>query len=136
MRLFVYDPEYHKRDEVLALLCSYVEKLGHRVNITIAEPKRSVEQNARLWAILTDISNQVEWPVDGKLQRLSPEDWKHVISAGLKREQRIAQGMGGGFVILGQRTSKMTKRELSDLMELATAFGIEHGVTFNEPLGE
>lgn len=135
-RLFVYDPEYCRRDEVLATLCNYVERQGLRLHITVAEPKRSVEQNARLWAILTDISRQVEWPVDGKMQRLSPEDFKHILSAGLKREQRVAQGMDGGFVILGQRTSKMTKRELSDLMELATAFGIEHGVTFNEPQGE
>lgn len=95
--------------------------------------RRTSEQNDRMWAMLTDISQQVEWPVDGKLQKLIPEDWKHILSAGLKREQRVAQGVDGGFVILGQRTSKMTKRQLSDLLELIAAFGAERGVVWSEP---
>lgn len=127
-RLFIYDPANPKRDEVLAYLCSYVEQCGVKKHIEVKDPKRSVEQNDRMWAMLTDISKQVQWPVDGKLQYLPAEDWKHVISAGLRREQRVAHGIDGGFVILGQRTSKMSKRELSDLMELIAAFGAERGV--------
>lgn len=40
--------------------------------ITIREETRSLSQNALLWALLTDISDQVNWY--GK--KLSPEDWK------------------------------------------------------------
>lgn len=98
--------------------------------------RRTSEQNDRMWALLTDISQQVEWPVDGKMQKLPPEDWKHILSAGLKREQRVAQGIDGGFVILGQRTSKMTKRQLSDLMELISAFGASRDVVWTEPKEE
>jgi hypothetical protein len=97
---------------------------GYEVRIT--ERKRSLDQNAALWAVLTDISNQVVWHG----QKLTPEDWKHILTAGLKREQRIAPGISGGFVVLGQSTSKMTKSEFSELLEFCYAFGAEHGVTF------
>lgn len=96
------------------------------------EPTRSLEQNARLWAMLAEIAAVVEWPVNGRLCLLSSDEWKDILTAGLVSEQRIAQGINGGFVILGQRTSKMSKRELSDLMELVAAFGSEHGVTFQD----
>lgn len=105
---------------------------GRVLRVTVGEPKRSLEQNDRMWAMLTEVAEQVDWPVDGLMQKLSPEDWKAILSAGLKREQRVAQGVDGGFVLLGQRTSRMTKREMSDLMELIAAFGAEHGVTFTE----
>jgi len=132
-KLFVYDPENPRREAVLAYACDFARKAGRKVAITIGEPSRSLEQNDRMWALLTDIARQVQWPVDGRLQTLRPEDWKHILSAGLKREQRVAQGIDGGFVILGQRTSQMTKRELSDLMTLIETFGAERGVEFTEP---
>lgn len=104
---------------------------GRVLRVTVGEPKRSHEQNDRMWAMLTEVSEQLEWPVDGCMRKLSAEEWKDILTAGLKREQKVAQGIDGGFVILGQRTSQMTKRELSDLMELISAFGAERGVTFS-----
>ncbi|MET3654065.1 recombination protein NinB [Dyella japonica] len=107
---------------------------GKSVRVRIDEKKstRSLEQNDKMWAVLTDISRQVQWPVDGKMQFIEPEDWKHVLSAGLKRHQRVAQGVDGGFVILGQRTSQMSIGEMCELIELAQAFGAEHGVSWSE----
>ncbi len=95
--------------------------------------RRTLEQNALMWAVLTDISKQLEWPVNGAMRKLAKEDWKDILSAGLKKEQRIAQGIDGGFVLLGQRTSKMSKTAMGDLIDLAYAFGAERGVTFTEP---
>ena len=97
--------------------------------VTVAEPTRSTAQNARLWAMLTDISEQVEWY--GK--RLTPEDWKHVFTASLKRLTVVPNLDGTGFVALGMSTSRMSRRELSDLMELMAAFGAERDVVWTEP---
>lgn len=94
---------------------------------------RSLEQNARMWAMLTDLSRQLMWPVDGEKQRLSKEDWKVVISAGLKRQQRVAKGIEGGFVMLGSSTSQMTMAEVAALIELMFAFGAIHGVQWTDP---
>lgn len=106
---------------------------GHKMRLEAGKATRSSEQNAAMWAMLTDISRQLEWPVNGKMAKLDPEDWKHIISGGLTREQRIAQGINGGWVVLGQRTSKMTKAEMSELLELIQAFGAQHGVKFSAP---
>lgn len=97
------------------------------------EPVRSLEANARMWCRLEDVSRQVDWPVNGKMGKLSKEDWKDVFSAELEKEQRIAQGLSGGFVLLGLRTSKLKKREMMDLLMLIEVFAAEHGVAFSDP---
>ena len=93
--------------------------------LTIRPETRSLQQNARLWAMLTDISQQVDWYG----RKLSPENWKHVFSAALKK-QDVVPGLDGGFVVLGLSTSKMTVGEMAELQELMEAFGAENGVRF------
>lgn len=100
---------------------------GHRLTLEIKKETRSLEQNRLMWAALTDISRQVEWYGE----KLSPEDWKHVLSSSL-RKQRAVPGIDGGFVVLGLSTSKMSKEEMSELLELALAFGAQKGVVFCE----
>lgn len=95
--------------------------------VEIKPPTRSLDQNARLWAMLKDVSDQVIW--HGR--NLRPEEWKHVFSASLK-QQEVVPGLDGGFVVLGLSTSRMTMRELSDLMELISAFGAQRGVKFHD----
>ena len=98
----------------------------------IARP-RSKDQNARMWAMLTDLSKQLQWPVDGELCWLSKEDWKVIISAGLKRHQRIAKGIEGGFVMLGESTSRMKMADFAAMIELMFAFGAIHGIAWTDP---
>ncbi len=93
----------------------------------ITPPTRTLDQNARLWAMLNDVSAQVVW--HGR--KLSSDEWKIVFSAALTK-QDVIPGIDGGFVAMGQSTSKMTKRELSDLMELIAAFGANNGVQFQD----
>ena len=93
--------------------------------LSIKPETRSLQQNARLWAMLTDISQQVDWYG----RKLSPENWKHVFSAALKK-QDVVPGLDGGFVVLGLSTSKMTVGEMAELQELMEAFGAENGVRF------
>ena len=101
---------------------------GNRLTLEIKREKRSNEQNRLMWAALSDISRQVDWYGD----KLSAEDWKHVLSASLKK-QRAVPGLDGGFVVLGLSTSKMSKDEMSELLELALAFGAQKGVEFEKP---
>lgn len=96
--------------------------------VQISEPTRSLLQNSRLWAMLADVSKQVDW--HGK--KLTPEDWKHIFTSSLKKLEVVPNLEGNGFVALGLSTSKMTKKELSDLLELIYAFGSERNVIFRE----
>lgn len=95
---------------------------------TIAAPVRNGEQNARLWACLNEISEHVNW--HGR--KLSTEDWKHIFTASLKRMDVVPNLEGTGFVALGLSTSRMSKREFSDLLELVNAFAAERGVELGE----
>ena len=99
--------------------------------VTIAEPTRNTLQNAKLWACLTEVSRQVDWHGN----RLTPDEWKDVFTAAMKR-QKVVPGIDGGFVVIGARTSKMGKREFGELLELIQAFGAQHGVQFSEPMPE
>jgi len=96
--------------------------------ITVKPPTRSLDQNALLWSLLGEVSRQVEWY--GK--KLDPEDWKHVFTASLRTLSVVPNLDGTGFVALGLSTSRMSKRELGDLIDLIHAFGAERGVVFNE----
>lgn len=89
---------------------------------------RTPEQNKKLWPMLTDISRQVDWYG----QKLTPWDWKDVFTAAL-RKAKVVPGLDGGFVVCGLHTSRMSKREMSDLLELMMAFGNEHGVQWTDP---
>lgn len=111
--------------------CKATLKAGHPLAVEIKPRTRSTDQNALMWSVLTDLSRQVDWPVDGRLQRLEPDEWKDVLSAGLTKAQRVAQGIEGGWVMLGQRTSRMTVAEMSDLITLAHAFGDQRGVRWS-----
>lgn len=91
--------------------------------VTVSEPTRSLEQNALLWPVLQAISQQVDWYGN----KLTDEEWKDVLSAGLRKE-KVVPGINGGFVVLGQRTSKMGKKEFSELLDFAKWFCAEKGV--------
>lgn len=125
----LYDPAQAHRTlaKIWALVKPWVAS-GHRFHIEVRPETRTLAQNRRLWAMLTDIADQVIW--HGR--KLDAESWKHVLSAGLKRQDVVPNIDGTGFVVLGTRTSKMTKAELSELMELASAFGSQHGVIFHD----
>ncbi len=97
--------------------------------VEFKEAKRSIPQNARMWAMLTDVAQQVQWHG----QRLSADDWKLIFLAGLNREMRLVPNItGNGFVNLSRSSSDLSKSEMGDLMELIAAFGAQHGVTFHE----
>ena len=104
---------------------------GRVYDVEIKPETRSSAQNRRLWACLGDVAKQVVWHG----QKLSSEEWKHVFSAALKK-QKVVPGVDGGFVVLGQSTSKMTKAEMSELQDLIGAFGDERGVEWSEPVPE
>lgn len=99
---------------------------GRRMVVEVKPETRSLEANARMWAMLAEISEQVEWYG----HRLTSEEWKDVFSAAMKRT-KVVPGLDGGFVVCGQSTSKMTRAEMSEMQELMAAFGADKGVRFS-----
>lgn len=95
--------------------------------VRIKPPVRSSAQNSKLWAVLHELETQALWHG----QKMTDEDWKCLLTAGL-RKQRAVPGVDGGFVVLGERTREYTKQEMSDLIELAHALGSQLGVQFKD----
>lgn len=97
--------------------------------VVVQEPTRSLEQNAAQWPILTAFSQQLQWPVNGALCWMTPEEWKDILTAAFKQENvRLAQGLNGGVVMLGDRTSKFGKKQFSEWLEFLHSVAADRGV--------
>lgn len=102
--------------------------IGARVEVKAA--KRTLPQNDRMWAMLTDVAQQLEW--HGK--RRTPDDWKLLFLDALRRELEVVPSLdGSGSVVLrGNSSSDLSKGEMSDLIELIFEFGARHSVVFQD----
>ncbi len=102
--------------------------VGTRVEFK--RPQRTLPQNDKFWASLTDVAQQLTWHG----VKLTPDDWKLVFLDALKREMRIVPNIDGtGFVNLGRSSSDLTRQEMTDVIEIIHEFGARNGVIFNEP---
>jgi hypothetical protein len=105
--------------------------------VTVSEPTRSGDQNAAQWPYLQAFADQLEWPVNGKMCKLTPDEWKDILTAAFQQETaRLAMGLDGGLVMLGQRTSKFSKKRFSEWMEFLIATAADRGVKVYEDLPE
>ena len=99
---------------------------GHVVEIR--EPRRTPEQNDKMWAMLTDIS--VAMP-EGR--RMIPEEWKAVFMQACGWEQQFLEGLDGRPFPTGFRSSRMTKGQMADLITFIQAYGDQYGVRWSDP---
>lgn len=137
-RTFLIDPQRNASwPQVLSRAVSAISdwaKAGP-VQVTIGEPKRTLDSNAAMWATFADIAHQVEWPhtKDGNwtIGLMDSASWKAVLTAAFEQETKQAQGIGGGTVMLGARTSQYSRRKMGDFIEFVQAFGTERGVKWS-----
>jgi hypothetical protein len=98
--------------------------------------QRSIEQNAALHAALHDIATQKQWMG----QWLDVETWKRLLTCAWERTQgrqaRLFPALDGhGMDVVYSRTSRMSKQDLSDLLDYVHAWGADQGVKFAAPEG-
>jgi hypothetical protein len=96
--------------------------------VTIKENKRSLPQNDRLHAMLTDIAAQLVWHG----QKWPMDDWKKNLLACFKTDVRIMPRADGFGVVPVGGTSDLTVAEAGDFMTFIEAFGAQHGVVFHD----
>lgn len=126
----------HLAQMVMQTMCNLSRDKEWKISIVIAESKRTLEQNAKMWAMLTDISNQLEMPVNGQLKKASRESWKDYLTALMKTEEgeslEIATLPNGSVVILGLSTKKLGVKRMSRLIEVIDWYGSAHSVKWTE----
>lgn len=107
----------------------YIDAAPDRSRVEVKAAKRTLDQNSKLWVMLSEIARQVTWHG----VKLRPDDFKLIFLDALKREVRAVPNLDGtGFVNIGRSSSDLTKAEMSDLIELLFKFGAEHGVKFQD----
>ena len=93
-----------------------------------SEPKRTDDQNAKMWPMLTDISKQVMH--HGKPR--SKESWKLIIMHALKYETSFEMGLNGEPFPTGFSSKELGKDQFSELIEYIYAFGADNEVKWSE----
>lgn len=116
-------------DQIRAKAVKWVQAAPVGTRLTFNAPKRTVDQNALLWPLLTEVSRQAKHHG----ATLTEEDWKVLFMDALNRETRLVLNLDGtGMVALGRSSSKLSKAAFSDLIELILAYGASHSITFRE----
>ena len=114
-------------DEDSAQFLAAVSQMGE-CELFAIEDIRTLEQNAKMWPMLSDISKQVVWMG----QKHDTNTWKHIITAAHKA-QTFVHGIGGSLVVIPCSTRRLSKKAFSELIEQIYAFGDEQEVKWSEP---
>ena len=116
-------------DKQRALAKAYVDKMPDGGIIRFdPEPKRSIEQNAKMWAMLGDIAKQAEHMG----HRQSPETWKALFMHACGHEVRFISGLNGEPFPAGFRSSQLTVPQMSELIEFMHYWAAQNGIQFVE----
>lgn len=113
-----------------AQLTRWVEKAPWGTRVELKAPKRTLPQNDRMWAMLTDIAQQKEHAG----RRYTPDQWKVLFMHAVGREVQFIPSLDNStFIPWGQSSSDLSVGEMTDLIEFMFSWGAEHGVVFHEP---
>lgn len=96
--------------------------------LNIREATRTNEQNAKMFAMLSDIARAK--PMG---RRHTVDDWKALAMNACGWECQFQEGLDGRPFPLGFRSSHLTKAQMATLIEWLYAFGSEHQVSWSEP---
>ncbi|BAS48382.1 hypothetical protein AANUM_1151 [Aggregatibacter actinomycetemcomitans NUM4039] len=100
--------------------------------IKIQPMTRNLEQNAKLHAMLSDISKNATW--NG--EKLDIYAWKNLLvsahSIATGEPLKIVRGIEGELVNIRERTSKMSSKRLSSLIDYILAFCAGSGIEIKD----
>src|SRR5262245_46728868 len=98
--------------------------------VEIKDEKRSLEQNAKMWALLTDIATQKEHCG----RHYSTEQWKALMMHACGHEVQFLPALDGKTFVpwANNRSSDLSKAEMSELIECIIAWGTQNGVEFHD----
>lgn len=112
-----------------AKVINWLKKCAMGFRVEVKEPKRTDEQNDRMWAMLGDIAKG--GAINGK--RFSGENWKCIFMQALGKESKFLPTLDGeSFFPAGFRSSDLSVREMSELQTFIEAWAAEKGVPLRD----
>lgn len=111
-------------------IAAWAAKADAGTRVEFKRARRSLPQNDRMWAMLTDIAQQKEHAG----RKYTPDQWKVLFMHACGREVQFVPALDGStFIPWGQSSSDLSKQEMTDLIEFMLAWGAENGVAFHDP---
>jgi hypothetical protein len=118
-----------RRDADRSKAVNWIASAPAGTRIEFKAPRRTLPQNDRMWAMLSDIAQQKEHMG----RRYTAAQWKVLMLHACGREIQFLPALDGStFIPWGQSSSDLSKEEMSELIEFMGAWGAENGVTFND----
>lgn len=104
-----------------------IDKAPANAVVKITPETRTNDQNSKMWAMLSDISRAKP---EGR--RHTPEVWKCLMMHACGHEVAFETGLDDRPFPIGFHSSKLTKAQMSDLIEFIAAYGAQHNVKWSE----
>lgn len=105
-----------------------IDKAPHEAVVEIREATRSTDQNRKMWAMISDVSRAKP---EGRSH--TAEVWKCLFMHACGHAVAFEMGLNGQPFPIGFHSSRLTKAEMSDLIESIYEYGARHGVAWSEP---
>ena len=135
-RTFIIEHANERFMDVVAGAIAAIREWAHvaDLQVVLSDVKRTLDQNAAMWPALRDFAAQVPWDINGERGLIEPEDWKDLLTAAYLLEVRVAPALaGGGFVMLGARTSKFGLKQMGEFLTFVRAEGDQRGIQWSVP---
>lgn len=91
----------------------------------ISLPKRTNAQNDKMWAMISDVSQAKP---EGRCH--TAEVWKSLFMQACGHAVQFENGLDGTPFPVGFRSSRLTKDQMSEMIEFIYSYGARHGVKF------
>jgi hypothetical protein len=114
--------EYQRR-----LAHQLIDKAPINAVVKISPEQRSLDQNNKMWAMISDVSRQKP---EGRLH--VPEVWKAIFMAACGHEVQFENGLDNKPFPIGFRSSNLSKTQMADLIEYMYFYGSKHDIKWSE----
>lgn len=109
---------------------NWIRRAPANTRVEFKAEKRSLDQNSRMWAMLTDVAVQKEHAG----RKYTADQWKVLFMHACGREVQFIPSLDNAtFIPWGQSSSDLSKEEMTELQEFISAWGAQHGVVFHDP---
>jgi hypothetical protein len=105
----------------------FIDKAPENSVVKISPLTRSNEQNNKMWALIEDVMNAMP---EGRQH--TKEVWKAIFMNALGHETAFAMGINNEIFPIGFKSSQLSVRQMSDLIEVIYAYGAKHNVKWSE----
>ena len=104
-----------------------IDKAPINAVVKISPEQRSLDQNNKMWAMISDVSRQKP---EGRLH--VPEVWKAIFMAACGHEVQFENGLDNKPFPIGFRSSNLSKTQMVDLIEYMYFYGSKHDIKWSE----